>query len=47
MIVMNNLPPLLCMEQSNFTLFILIPGPSSPNAIDGYVQQLTEEFEEL
>ena len=43
-----NLPPEICMRQSNMILSMLIPGPESPgNAIDIYLQPLIEELKEL
>ncbi|XP_020082200.1 uncharacterized protein LOC109705831 isoform X1 [Ananas comosus] len=43
-----NLPPWMCMKQSNFILSMLIPGPESPgDAIDIYLQPLINELKEL
>ena len=43
-----NMPPELCMKQSNMILSMLIPGPDSPgDAIDIYLQPLIEELKEL
>ena len=48
MLVPYNLPPCLCMKQSNFILSMLIPRPNGPgNAIDVYLQPLIEELKEL
>lgn len=43
-----NLPPDLCMKQSNILLSMLIPGPKGPgDAIDIYLQPLIEELKDL
>nr|GLL16866.1 uncharacterized protein LOC109184453 [Ipomoea trifida] len=43
-----NLPPWMCMKDSNFILSILIPGPEGPgDAIDIYLKPLIEELREL
>ncbi|XP_073047517.1 uncharacterized protein [Primulina eburnea] len=43
-----NLPPWMCMKESNFILSSLIPGPEGPgDAIDVYLQPLIEELKEL
>ncbi|XP_052197326.1 uncharacterized protein LOC127804495 [Diospyros lotus] len=43
-----NLPPWMCMKDSNFILSMLIPGPEGPgDAIDVYLQPLIEELQEL
>ncbi|XP_055961889.1 uncharacterized protein LOC130015557 [Mercurialis annua] len=43
-----NLPPWLCMKDTNFILSMLIPGPHGPgDAIDVYLQPLIEELKEL
>ncbi|XP_021758007.1 uncharacterized protein LOC110723041 isoform X1 [Chenopodium quinoa] len=43
-----NLPPELCMKQSNLILSMLIPGPKGPgDAIDIYLQPLIEELRDL
>ncbi|XP_021865807.1 uncharacterized protein [Spinacia oleracea] len=43
-----NLPPYLCMQQSNILLSMLIPGPKGPgDAIDIYLQPLIEELKDL
>ncbi|XP_020270974.1 uncharacterized protein LOC109846163 [Asparagus officinalis] len=48
LLVPYNLPPWMCMKQSNFILSMLIPGPTGPgDAIDTYLQPLIEELKEL
>lgn len=43
-----NLPPWLCMKQSNFILSVLTQGPKEPGQkIDVYLQPLIEELKEL
>ncbi|XP_042467453.1 uncharacterized protein LOC122050628 [Zingiber officinale] len=43
-----NLPPWLCMKQSNLILSLLVDGPKAPgNRIDVYLQPLIEELVEL
>ncbi|XP_056685554.1 uncharacterized protein [Spinacia oleracea] len=43
-----NVPPELCMKQSNMILSMLIPGPKGPgDAIDVYLQPLIEELKDL
>ncbi|XP_071677306.1 uncharacterized protein [Lolium perenne] len=43
-----NLPPWACMDQSNFMLTLLIPGPSSPGKdFDVFMEPLMEELQEL
>ncbi|XP_050229112.1 uncharacterized protein LOC126678253 [Mercurialis annua] len=43
-----NVPPWMCMKQSNLILSTLIPGPDGPgDAIDVYLQPLIEELKEL
>ncbi|XP_052176708.1 uncharacterized protein LOC127791014 [Diospyros lotus] len=43
-----NLPPWMCMKDSNFILSMIIPGPEGPgDAIDVYLQPLIEELQEL
>ncbi|GKF46607.1 hypothetical protein Tco_0136409, partial [Tanacetum coccineum] len=40
-----NLPPWLCMKESNFMLTLLIPGPKSPGKdIDVYLRPLIEDL---
>ncbi|GJT19523.1 pyruvate kinase, cytosolic isozyme [Tanacetum coccineum] len=41
-----NLPPWLCMKESNFMLTLLIPGPKSPGKdIDVYLRPLIEDLQ--
>ncbi|XP_020271111.1 uncharacterized protein LOC109846297 [Asparagus officinalis] len=48
LLVPYNLPPWMCMKQSNFILSMLIPGSTGPgDAIDTYLQPLIEELKEL
>ncbi|XP_057999327.1 uncharacterized protein LOC131178387 [Hevea brasiliensis] len=48
LLIPYNLPPWMCMKQSNFILLMLIPGPEGPgDAIDIYLQPLVEELREL
>ncbi|XP_020249677.1 uncharacterized protein LOC109827128 [Asparagus officinalis] len=48
LLVPYNLPPWMCMKQSNFILSMLIPGLTGPgDAIDTYLQPLIEELKEL
>ncbi|OIT20316.1 hypothetical protein A4A49_57189, partial [Nicotiana attenuata] len=43
-----NLPPWLCMKQSNILLSLLIPGPKSPGMnIDVYLQHLVDDLKKL
>ncbi|GJT44422.1 hypothetical protein Tco_0953137 [Tanacetum coccineum] len=43
-----NLPPWLCMKESNFMLTLLIPGPKSPGKdIDVYLRPLIEDLQVL
>ncbi|XP_019267397.1 PREDICTED: uncharacterized protein LOC109244716 [Nicotiana attenuata] len=43
-----NLPPWLCMKQSNLLLSLLIPGPKSPGMdIDVYLQPLVDDLKIL
>jgi hypothetical protein len=43
-----NVPPWLCMKQSNFMLSLLISGPKSPgNDIDVFLQPLIDDLKEL
>ncbi|XP_051219303.1 uncharacterized protein [Lolium perenne] len=47
-VVPYNLPPWACMDQSNFMLTLLIPGPSSPGKdFDVFMEPLMEELQEL
>jgi hypothetical protein len=43
-----NLPPWACMDESNFMMSLLIPGPDSPGkAFVVFLQHLVEELLEL
>ncbi|XP_052185250.1 uncharacterized protein LOC127796886 [Diospyros lotus] len=43
-----NLPPWMCIKDSNLILSMIIPGPEGPgDAIDVYLQPLIEELQEL
>ena len=43
-----NLPPSLCMKQSNIILSLLIPGKHSPgNDIDVFLEPLIDELKQL
>ncbi|XP_024200193.1 uncharacterized protein LOC112203452 [Rosa chinensis] len=43
-----NLPPWMCMKQSNLFLTLLIPGPRGPgNDMDVYLEPLIDELKEL
>ncbi|XP_057761056.1 uncharacterized protein LOC130981482 [Arachis stenosperma] len=43
-----NLPPWICMKQTNFILSMIIPGPKMPgNDIDVYLQPLIDELKLL
>ncbi|KAE8721065.1 Detected protein of unknown function [Hibiscus syriacus] len=47
-LVLYNLPPWICMKQSSFILFMIIPGEKGPrNDIDIYMQPLIEELKKL
>lgn len=47
-IIPYNLPPWLCMKQTNFLLSLLISGPKAPGEnMDVYLQPLIEELKEL
>jgi hypothetical protein len=47
-LVPYNLPPWACMEQSNFMMGLLIPGPESPGKdIDVFLEPLVEELQLL
>jgi rubrerythrin len=47
-VVPYNLPPWACMDQSNFMMALLIPGPSSPGKdFDVFMQPLVEELLKL
>ncbi|KAK1652435.1 hypothetical protein QYE76_070240 [Lolium multiflorum] len=44
-VVPYNLPPWACMDQSNFMMALLIPGPSSPGKdFDVFMEPLVEEL---
>jgi hypothetical protein len=48
LLVLYNLSPWMCMEQTLFILSLIIPGPSSPGMdIDVYLQPLIKELLEL
>ena len=43
-----NMPPQMCMDDKNFMMTLLIPGPSSPGKdIDVYLRPLIEELHDL
>lgn len=47
-VIPYNLPPWACMDQSNFMMALLIPGPKSPGKhFDVFLQPLVEELLEL
>ncbi|GMI76852.1 hypothetical protein HRI_001354500 [Hibiscus trionum] len=47
-VIPYNLPPWICMKQTNFILSLLISGPKGPrNNIDVYLQPLVAELHEL
>jgi hypothetical protein len=47
-VVPYNLPPWACMEESNFLMTLLIPGPSSPSKdFDVFLEPLVEDLLEL
>jgi hypothetical protein len=47
-VVPYNLPPWACMEESNFLMALLIPGPSSPSKdFDVFLDPLVEDLLEL
>jgi hypothetical protein len=47
-VIPYNLPPWACMDESNFMMALLIPGPRSPGkAFDVFLQPLVEELLEL
>ena len=48
MLIPYNLPPWICMKETNLILSMIIPGPDSPgNDIDVYLQPLIEELSQL
>ena len=47
-VVPYNLPPWSCMEESNFMMVLLIPGPSSPGKdFDVFLKHLVDDLLEL
>jgi hypothetical protein len=47
-VVPYNLPPWACMEESNFIMALLIPGPKSPGKdFDIFLEPLVEDLIEL
>ena len=47
-LVPYNLPPWMCMKNTNFMLSLLIPGPKAPgNDIDVFLQPLIDELQTL
>jgi hypothetical protein len=47
-VVSYNLPPWACMEESNFLMALLIPGPSSPSKdFDVFLESLVEDLLEI
>nr|XP_051202656.1 uncharacterized protein LOC127316300 [Lolium perenne] len=47
-VVPYNLPPWACMDQSNFMMTLLIPGPESPGKdFDVFMEPLVEELQQL
>jgi len=47
-VIPYNLPPWACMDESNFMMALLIPGPRSPGkALDVFLQPLVEELLQL
>ena len=47
-VIPYNLPPWLCMQESNFMMALLIPGPHSPRkALDVFLQPLVEDLLKL
>jgi hypothetical protein len=47
-VVSYNMPPWVCMEESNFMMALLIPGPSSPSKdFDVFMEPLIEELIDL
>ena len=44
-LVRYNLPPCMCMNSTNFMLYLIIPGPKAPgNDIDVFLQPLIDEL---
>nr|XP_025655302.1 uncharacterized protein LOC112750704 [Arachis hypogaea] len=47
-LILYNLPPWICMKQTNFILSMIIPSPKIPvNDIDVYLQPLIDELKQL
>jgi hypothetical protein len=47
-VVPYNMPPWVCMEESNFMMALLIPGLSSPSKdFDIFMEPLVEELQQL
>ena len=47
-VVPYNLPPWACMDESNFMMALLIPGPSSPGKdFDVFLEPLVDDLLEL
>ena len=47
-VVPYNMPPWVCMEESNFMMALLIHGPSSPSKeFDVFMEPLVEELIDL
>jgi hypothetical protein len=47
-VVSYNMPPWVCMEELNFIMTLLIPGPSSPlEDFDIFMKPLVQELQEL
>ena len=47
-VVPYNLPPWACMEESNFLMTLLIPGPSAPSKVfDVFLEPLVEDLLQL
>ena len=48
LVVPYNLPPWACMQESNFMMALLIPGPKSPGKdFDVFLEPLIEDLLEL
>ena len=48
LVVPYNLPPLACMEESNFMMALLIPGPTCPGKdFDVFLEPLVEDLVDL
>jgi hypothetical protein len=47
-VVPYNMPPWVCMEESNFMMALLIPGSSSPSKdFDIFMEPLVKELQQL